>query len=506
MKITRLIGCGLLLAIALVFDGFANASQAAPPAVNKSQTPPPILILEDTFEPDDWTVTAEATGGATYTVTQQPIGGFASPPFRLMSHRLPPVTDSGLATIVVTHVYLGDSYDPAVQGAIRAIDYAEAGIILSFPFAEAFSTTQPVVAQGGRIYRSSKFLRFIAQNSSHAWETKSLSQLTAADFIAVGGSEEDHPDFSAGGGPIQFGFTRSNGRSSTLPPVPSDQDMVVDQGVDHLQIFVHRQANVDENLSPQAVDDVFILDGYKRSLPLLEIFDVVRNDSDPDQDSLEVIEVTEPTYGSAGSLSDHTIVYELDEARASDVFSYTVSDGALSSSAQVEVLIDCACTVLCLNQLELPPLVSLQASASVTDSIDLPLIYRVRDQVLKPTLDGRRYVAMYYSENTEILVNVLMHESLRTGAVATVELWQENLRSLVDGDGSAVITQAQVDALSSFLSDLSAVSSSELRQRIAAELARLGSLNDYVGLSVNEAKRQAIGDATIYLPITRSLQ
>jgi hypothetical protein len=125
--------------------------------------------------------------------------------------------------------------------------------------------------------------------------------------------------------------------------------------------------------------------------------------------------------------------------------------------------------------------------------------------VLKPAPDGRRYVEMYYTTNPEILVNIVKNETLRNEAVVTVELWQENLRSLADGDGSAVITQAQVDAIESFLSDLSAISSTELQQLIAVESARLGPLDGYVGMTMKEAKRRAIGDATHYLPFIRSL-
>ena len=164
-----------------------------------------------------------------------------------------------------------------------------------------------------------------------------------------------------------------------------------------------------------------------------------------------------------------TVVYSLEEPRSHDSFDYTVSDGLLSGTAKVEVYVDCACTALCLNNLELPDPTSTQA----TDPIDIPLIYRVRDQVLKRTLDGRRYVAMYYTRNPEILVNTMTNESLRTDAVATVALWQDNLRSLVDGEGDAVISQAQVDALRNYLTGLSAVSSSELKELIAAELQRL---------------------------------
>lgn len=505
----------LLVADASLFSNapihVARASTRAKESTkNPNQTLPPVLISDQTFQLGDWDVSAVVVGDASYTVTQQLTGGFGSPPFRFMAHRLPPVSGSGGNTIFVTHIYRGASYDPRVQGAISAIDYTEAGIILSFPFPEAFSTTQPVVVQGGQVYRSPKFIRFIASNSSHAWETKSLIGLTAADFIRVGGSENDHPDFSSSGGPVQFGFTRNNSRTSTLPPVPANQDMVVDQGVDNWQLIVYRRSDPEENRPPSAVDDVFILDGYKRSLPILEIFEVVDNDSDPDGYALNMIAVTPPTYGSVSIFSPFSIAYQLSEARASDSFGYTISDshpygGVLTDTATVDVFIDCACTVLCLNQLELPPLRASQHSP-VTEAIDLPLIYRFRDQVLKPAPHGRRYVDMYYTSNPEILVNILMSETLRTEAVATIELWQENLRSLADGDGNAVITQAQVDAVNNFLSHLSAVSSAELQGRIADELQRLGPLNGYVGLTMKEAKSRAIGDPVVYLPVLRKVE
>jgi hypothetical protein len=483
-----MIGCGLILVIGLVNYGLVNSSQAAPPAINQRQTLPPVIISDDTFSPAVWTVTEEVIGSGSATVNQQLSGGNPGA-FRFMSHRLPPVSGSGGNTIFVTHVYLGAHYNPYLQGEIRAIDYIEDGIILSFPFAEAFSTTQPALVQDGRLYRSPQFIRFIAQNSSHDWETRELRQLTAADFIRVGGSENEHPDFSANGGPIQFGFTRLNSRTSTLPPVPGDQDMVIDQGVDNWRVTIYRD---NTHRPPQAEDDLYILDGSEGRPH--DILDVMGNDSDPNFDRLKLIAVTEPTYGSARILIS-SVDYEAGLGSWFDTFNYTISDGALTDSARVEVYIDCACTLACLS------VTAGSLSAQASDNIDLPLIYRVRDQVLKPTLDGRRYIDMYYTTNPEILVTIMTNEPLRAEAVATVELWQDNLRSLLDGDGRAVITQAQVDAIKSFLNNLSAVSSSELQQLIAGELDRLGPLDDYVGLSVKEAKSQAIGDPTLYLPL-----
>jgi hypothetical protein len=165
---------------------------------------------------------------------------------------------------------------------------------------------------------------------------------------------------------------------------------------------------------------------------------------------------------------------------------------------------DCACSVLCLSGLELPEPPALRnGSLQADDGLDLALIYRVRDRVLKSSPAGWRYVDMYYHSNPEILVTLLGNAALRDEAVATVVLWQPNLRSLVDGNGSAVITPAQVDALEAFLSNLSALSSPALQQLIADELARLGPLDDYVGLSMAAARRRAIGDALLYLPVIR---
>jgi hypothetical protein len=498
MNATRLWRYGLVLILLEVNLGAIDPGHAAPPAIAARPGLAPVLVLDDEFDPAQWTVTAQATGGSTYSVTQQLTGGYASAPFRFMVHRIPPVTNGGLNTIEVTHVYTGYTYEPASQGDLVAIDYSEAGRILSFPWPDAFSTTQPVVVQAGQVYRSPSFIRFIAANSTHTWEVKSLLQLTAADFILVGGSQTDHPDFSSSGGPLQFGFTRNNSRGATQPPVPSDQDLVIEQGVDRWQLILHRQEVDPPNQPPVAVDDIYVLDGNHRTLPLFEIFDVVQNDGDPDVDSLEVISTTEPLYGTVGILSAHTVVYQLDEAQVSDSFEYTISDDEFPSTAHVQIFIDCACTVLCLNNLTLP---GAFATGSTGDKIDLALMYAVRDWILKPTPHGQRYVDMYYTNTPEILASVMLNEALRTEAVAVVEQWQPNLRNLIESDGSALITQAQVDAVESFLMNLSAVASPALQQLIADELQRLGPLDEYVGLTMKQARTQAIGDPTLYLPL-----
>jgi hypothetical protein len=323
----------------------------------------------------------------------------------------------------------------------------------------------------------------------------------AADFVATDGSG-DNPDFSANGALLHLGFTRSNSRGSTLPPVPSDQNMVIDHGVDNVQWIIVRATPPQENQPPQAIDDTFILNGNQVSLPLIEFLHVRDNDTDPDDPFFEIVAVTQPQFGTAGESGGTSIVYQLKEARTFDTFDYTISDGEFTSSASVKVYVDCGCTVLCLSNIEPIEAASGQAAKETKrkDEIDLPLIYRVRDQVLQPTVHGQRYVKIYYESNPEILVNIVTNEQLRTDALATIELWQAPLRSLTDGDGSALITQEQVDALQKLLNGLIALSSTELKQVIALELLRLGPLDGYVGMSVKEAKRKAIGDAILRLP------
>jgi len=493
MDIRKLLAIGLCFLSCMSLLVFPLDTQASPVNRQFQQTQIRIYITDDEFNPADWSVTAEISPGATYTVEQRLTGGDSTPAYRFMSHTLPPV-ETGLAEVRVTHIYLGYTYNPQVEGAILFINYSESGILLSFPWPEAFSTTQPVVVQAGQVFVSPRFLRVIADNSASNWETGYLLALQADDFFPPGGAENDHPDFSAQGGPIQFGFMRSNTRSATLPPVPANEDLIIDQGVDDWQITIYRDPLEEVNYPPVANDDILILDGNQSSLPIHSWFHPLDNDQDSNPfDRLEVIAVTEPLYGHAVIFTPRTIVYELQQARTQDNFSYTVSDGEYSDTARIDILVDCACSVLCMNNLGLPE--------RETQDIDLPLIYRLRDQVLNSTPQGKRYSGYYYTKNPEILLNILADSNLRADALVGVELWQENLRNLVDGDGSAVITHVQVDALQAFLDHLALLASSGLQALIASELARLGPLDDYVGLTMQQAKSQAIGDPTLYLPI-----
>lgn len=89
------------------------------------------------------------------------------------------------------------------------------------------------------------------------------------------------------------------------------------------------------NRPPLAVDDTASTSADSSvSVPVL------RNDSDPDGDSLSIQNVTQPRYGSVSIQSDGTLRYAPSRrAKNSDSFSYTATDGRATATATVVVTI-----------------------------------------------------------------------------------------------------------------------------------------------------------------------
>jgi len=133
--------------------------------------------------------------------------------------------------------------------------------------------------------------------------------------------------------------------------------------------------------------------------------------------------------------------------------------------------------------------------------IDLPLFYRVRDEILAQTPAGQRYIDLFYTHDPEILSLLLADPALWDEGEAVLLLWEPNLRALVAGQGkSVIITAGQIQAVQRFLDHLSAAGSAELQQVIAAELTRLGPLENFVGMTMEEARNVVIG-WKLYLPL-----
>ena len=457
----------------------------------------PIVISDDDFVPGDWTVAVETFGSPATQTNQRATGGNPAA-YRSTLDTFPAMGQFDFYSITTFHWFQDATYDPATQGPIGAIDYQEDNILVNTAPANNSPRVDGyfILQQDGQTY--SPFGHPVIDNST--WQTYSLTGLEATDFYLFGNATEGvHPDFSTQGSPITFGYARYRGRDVGDPSdVPVNQAVTYEHGSDNWMVTINQGSG---NSPPVAVDDYFVAE-TDGGPSVTDQFHLFENDYDPDGDSLVLESFTQPIYGSVENPFGDLIIYTRTGGGPPDSFSYTLSNAVAntltssSTGAFAWFIPDCGCVIGCLDP---PPVIKTAATAS---TLDLALIYRLRDTVMKPTTDGNRYVKMYYDTTPEIAkILILDQPSLGDEAVAVVELWQDNLYSLVDGDGSVVVTQAQVDAIKTFLANLSAAGSADLQQLIAGELARLGPLDDYVGLTVKEAKSKAIGDPVVYLPL-----
>jgi hypothetical protein len=171
-----------------------------------------IMELPDsTFNDADWEVAfVSQTAGSTVDqqAVQQATGGVSDSSFRQMTHVIDQTTGCAdeRCSIVVYH-RSSLTYDPGTEGAIAFIDYTETHRIIEAAFAGA--------AVGWTFYAEQDNTRYVASGERTAfttteWSTDSICGITPEDFTAEG------LDFSTSGGPITFGFTRSNTNTSTI--------------------------------------------------------------------------------------------------------------------------------------------------------------------------------------------------------------------------------------------------------------------------------------------------
>ncbi len=110
-------------------------------------------------------------------------------------------------------VFDAGTYDPAVSGPLAQVDYSFDGQDRT-GFPGIFLNVQLVLVQGGIVYTPTGtfFSGSLSQQPSQPWKTTAQSHLTAADFgVNV---PPFHPDFSASGAPIKFGYRAQAGNAN----------------------------------------------------------------------------------------------------------------------------------------------------------------------------------------------------------------------------------------------------------------------------------------------------
>lgn len=166
-------------------------------------------LADSDFVDSDWEVAfVSQTAGSTVDqqAGQQASGGVGDSAFRQMTHVIEETggcADESCSIVVYHQSSL--SYDPSAEGAIAFIDYTETHRISEAAFEGA--------GVGWAFYAEQDGTRYLAFGERTAftateWSTDGICGLTPEDFTTEG------LDFSASGGPITFGFTRSNTNTS----------------------------------------------------------------------------------------------------------------------------------------------------------------------------------------------------------------------------------------------------------------------------------------------------
>ena len=177
-----------------------------------------VVISDDDFVPAEWIVTVTGmTNGATHAESRPANGGNPAE-YRHMTHTLP-----ANSSITIVHLFIAGVYHPWIDGPVTAIDYREDRSQTSPPFPGSSVGATPLIVQDGINYfgPSTTF-------THTSWGTSALFGLTANDFTSA---TNTHPDFSVCGGPLQFGFARSNTNSGA-------SSYATNHGIDNFQVTV----------------------------------------------------------------------------------------------------------------------------------------------------------------------------------------------------------------------------------------------------------------------------
>jgi YVTN family beta-propeller protein len=207
VEIPTLHESGLTL-LALAFAGIAwrrlGAKRRATPllALALAMAGPPLAagtvsFSDSTFADADWEVASAVVGNGGHSVAMSALDG-DPPPSRRMSHNV--AASSGSPEVVeVLHRFLGGGHDPATSGAIATISAAWDRVLFS-------ADGVPEVGESFVLFQDGVAYRATSDNfSQSSWTPIERTALTAASFADGNGL---HPDFSAGGAAISFGYSR----------------------------------------------------------------------------------------------------------------------------------------------------------------------------------------------------------------------------------------------------------------------------------------------------------
>lgn len=176
------------------------------------------VFFDGIFNNSDWTLnTITNAGGAGSFVNafQMPVGGNPNQ-YRIIRNNL---QINGVNSAVVgVHMNVLYSYNPSSSGAITAINYSEDSINFLNQGGNGQGSGLAII-QGGVTYIQRNPILIMPFSGFSTWTANPAPGLVASDLWEITNTgtliSGNNPDFSASGGPMQFGFWRGNS-SGTL--------------------------------------------------------------------------------------------------------------------------------------------------------------------------------------------------------------------------------------------------------------------------------------------------
>ncbi len=174
------------------------------------------VVSDSTFLDANWSLNQFTAGNGGTVTGAQALSGGNPGSFRNVTDALNAAPLGSQTIVLGANIYTPFTYDPATSGAIASLNYTEDAACTGGCFGQGQSTG-PALLQGGNFYILSSST--VITGPSSTWSPHPLGGLTAADFGLVNVTpttifdNTQHPDFSVGGAPIQFGYFRANGTS-----------------------------------------------------------------------------------------------------------------------------------------------------------------------------------------------------------------------------------------------------------------------------------------------------
>jgi hypothetical protein len=134
-----------------------------------------------------------------------------------------------------------------------------------------------------------------------------------------------------------------------------------------------------------------------------------------------------------------------------------------------------------------------RGAASTPEFVDLNLLHRLREEVMRPRDEGNRLAELYDALAPDAFV-ALTDYTLLLQLNSVLRAWQPNIQALVDGEGdTALLTAAQILEADAALIALSNRGQPALTQAIAVERARLPPFNQFIGMSMSQFADGVLG-------------